>query len=142
MRVRVISLAIIFTGCLLGAQATTAQEPGGRQLTETQKKSMLSILGGVKERVEPLAKQLVALQVEINGQMLSDNPDPAAIDRQKSQISGLLVKLVEMRIDDIRRMLGVLTPEQKKLVLAESSRPDGEKDLFNVVVKMFGLPEK
>lgn len=141
MKMRLFSAATICLGFLLSAQIAVGQKQNGQQLTDAQKRSMLSILAGVKERVEPLLKNLLTLQAEINEQMLVDNPDLAAIDRHKSQISGLMGTLVEMRIDDIRQMLGVLTAEQRTLVRADSSKPNGEKDLFNVIVKRFGLPE-
>jgi hypothetical protein len=111
-------------------------------LTSAQISSMLSVLSTIKARVEPLGKQLLVLQAEVNDRMLADEPDEAAIKTCKGRIIKLVGRMVEMRMDDIRTMLKVLSPEQRRAVKAEASKPGGEKDLFNVIVKKFGLPEK
>jgi hypothetical protein len=111
-------------------------------LTPAQKTSLLAVLATIKARVEPLGKQLLVLQAEVNDRMLAEEPDEAAIKNCKGRIIKLVGRMVEMRMDDIRTMLKVLSPEQRHVVKAEASRSGGEKDLFNVIVKKFGLPEK
>lgn len=112
------------------------------KLSDAQRNSMLTILAESKKQALPVLMQLAEQAMKTNENLLSDKPDEAAINKHKAEMGATLSQLIGLRIDSIGQMLKVLTPPQKQLVIAEAAKKDGEKDLFNVIVKKFELPEQ
>ena len=138
-----ISLLILvgFVFCLCGVKSVTAQETKP-QLTEEQKKSMLLVLTGNKEKATPLAKHLDETLQKMRAALIAEKPNKQAIKNYKKEISDTLRKLVDIRVGITEQLLKLLTPEQKHLVLDEALKQDWKVDLLEVLKKKFDLTEK
>ena len=54
----------------------------------------------------------------------------------------VVVGLLSIKGQSIREMVKVLTPEQKQLIRVEMTKPGAPGDLSELIMKVFGVPEK
>jgi len=148
-----VSVVILFAACLLCVQATAAQKTKRvaaktsaaaktvPKLSVEQNNSMLAILAESKKQSVPLFVRVGLKILEINQNLLSEKPDSVLLEKDKAEFSEAFGKAVLVEIDAAERMLKILAPEQKRLVAKAMERKKGN-ELFEVILKMFKLPEE
>jgi len=132
---------------ILSAMAVCfAQEkPNPNLLTETQKqaldKAKQSMDNETKAKSVAVALKLAALAKSLDRNMLADTPDP---ETDKKLLNDLVQTVTEMvagvlqtKIAADREVVKLLTPEQKKILLAEIDKADSNPDLAELIGKLF-----
>jgi hypothetical protein len=131
-------------GALGGTAAAQAPPPialpKASELSEPQNKAIEAILADAKAKVAPITAELGKGVRQVRENLLSRKVDEAARQQILGRISSLAAQLVALRINTTARILGVLTAEQKDLVDSEEKKVDFNLDVYEVLVKLFGLP--
>jgi hypothetical protein len=151
-----------FALCLGGVGAQTAAQPRGRArqttasapkktaaadapaypLSEEQKRAIQSILTKAKLEAVPLGLLGAAGAKEFDENVLAQAPDAAADERTTKQLLDSLAGVARLRLQTIRDVVALLTPEQKRLLRAEMSKPDTPTALLEVLSRVFKLPQE
>jgi hypothetical protein len=145
-----IKLAVPLLLCLLTCGTATAQTVVGdahkteasATLSEAQKRSILSIQVESAKRAAPAALRLAATVRKIYDNMLAEHPDEKLRARLSEEMRQTTWELLSIKGQSMREAAGVLTPEQKRLIKAEMTKPDAPGDLMEVIVRTFHLPDK
>jgi hypothetical protein len=74
--------------------------------------------------------------------MLRDKPDEQLRARLSSEMKEATWKLLAIKGQAVRETVGVLTPEQKRLVKIEMRKPGAPGDLSEVIARTFKLDDK
>ena len=142
-------LTILFLLALASATAVTAQTPAGAEnkaaahpLSEAQVQAIKSIRAANERKAAPFALQLAAAAKQVYENMLSEKENAALRRRLSREMDEAVVKLLNIKGQSIREMVGVLTPAQKQLLRDEMRKPGAPGDLSELIAKLFNLPEK
>jgi Spy/CpxP family protein refolding chaperone len=147
------TLLFIFGGAV-EARSVTAQTPlpppAGTEnkaatdypLSEAQKQAIKSIRSESEKKAAPFALELAATAKKIYENMLAEKPDEQLRARLAQEMNEIVVKILSIKGQSIRDMVGVLTPEQKQLIRREMRKPDAPGDLTDLIVRTFKIPEK
>lgn len=138
-------LALVLTlsiGSLLGqAQTASPAAPSPTTLTDVQKRAMEAIGQDLQNKVQPMAVlRLASLAKDYDRNILAEKPD--AVLEQKlgdelaETVSQLAAEAVRLRVRAVSDMAKLLTPDQKKLLLAELEKPDANPDLVELIKKV------
>jgi NTP pyrophosphatase (non-canonical NTP hydrolase) len=135
------SLSILILAAIMAGQEqapVTALSPAQRQ--EFQKIAQAAEKEA-KVQAETLAQTLGEVARKIDRNLLSDQPDPELHRRLSDEladaVAGLVRTAIHMKLDTARDLVKVLTPEQRKLVLAELEKPGANPDLTELLGKVF-----
>jgi len=137
---------LLFASLLLTGVAALAQAPPptplpkGTELSEAQRKAIDSILADARAKAGPITQELDKEVRQVRETLLSRKPDEAGRQRLLDRLSGHAAQLVALRINTTARILGILNAEQKDLVDGEERKVDLKLDVYEVLVKLFGLP--
>jgi hypothetical protein len=135
---------------LMSAKLTTAQTGAGAAskpdvahiLTEAQKQAIRRIKSESEKKAAPTALIFAGIVSRIYENMLADKPDEALRLKLDAEMKEETWKLLAIKGQSIRDIVGVLTPEQKQLVKSEMRKPDTPADLSEVIARTFKLDEK
>lgn len=117
--------------------------PGARHpLSESQLRAIKSIRSESEKKAAPLAMRLGATAMQIYENLLADEEDEQLRGRLTKEMDEVVVGLLSIKGQSIRDMVKVLTAEQKQLIRGEMTKPGAPGDLSELIVKVFGVPEK
>lgn len=111
-------------------------------LSDEQKRALQSILTKSKLAAAPLALMGAAGAKEFDENVLAETPDAASGERATKQLLDSLAGLAQLRLQAIRDVVALLTPEQKRLLRAEMSKPGTPTALLEVLARVFKLPQE
>jgi Spy/CpxP family protein refolding chaperone len=111
-------------------------------LSDEQRRAIRSILTKSKLAGVPLALMGAQGAKEFDENVLSEKPDAEADKRAGKKLSDGLAALAALRLQTIRDVVALLTPEQKQLLRAEMSKPGAPSALLEVLARVFNLPEE
>jgi Spy/CpxP family protein refolding chaperone len=134
-RILYLTLAVLAVATVANAQPDREDGPPRWQrlmerldLTETQQQAVRAIHERTQEANQTLRKELVRLENKLEGALLADAPDEAAVLKLVEEIGEVRVK---MQLNRVKAQLAVrkeLTPEQRdQLILLESRHPRGPR---------------
>lgn len=111
-------------------------------LSEEQKRAIQSLLA--KGKAEGAVLGLAGAQgaKEFDENVLSETPSAEADAKAAKRLLDSLAGLAELRLELIRRVVALLTPEQKRLLREEMSKPGAPAALLDVLSRVFKLPEE
>lgn len=159
MRTKLKALLLAFAFAACGASAQThkaAQErvkpAEGRKaegadapkypLSDEQRSAIRSIIS--KSKAEGAVLGLAGAQgaKEFDDNVLSESPSAESDRKAAKRLLDSLAGLAELRLETIREVVAVLTPEQKRLLREEMSKPGAPAALLEVLARVFKLPEE
>ena len=111
-------------------------------LSDEQKRAIQSIIG--KSKAEGVVIGLAGAQAakEFDDNVLSETPGADADAKAAKRLLDSLAGLAELRLETIREVVALLTPEQKRLLREEMSKPGAPAALLDVLRRVFKLPEE
>jgi hypothetical protein len=123
------------------ASKTTAADAPAYPLSEGQQSAIRSILS--KSTLEGALLLLGAQAAKgFDENVLADAPDAAADERATKQLLDSLGGVAKLRLQTIRDVVALLTPEQRRLLRAEMSKPGTPTALLDVLARVFKLPQE
>lgn len=159
MRTKLIALLFALAVAACGASAQTRKTARSRvkttaaakakptdapkyPLSEEQKRAIHSILA--KSKVEGAVLGLAGVQgaKEFDENVLSETPSAESDRKATRRLLDSLAGLAELRLETIREVVALLTPEQKRLLRDEMSKPGAPTALLEVLARVFKLPEE
>jgi hypothetical protein len=123
-----------------------AQEtPNPNLLTETQKqaleKAKQAMDNETKTKTVAITLKLTALAKSLDRNMLADQPDPETdkklLNDLVQTVTDMVTGVLQTKIAADREVVKLLTPEQKKILLAEIDKADANPDLAELIGKLF-----
>jgi hypothetical protein len=158
MRTKLIALmfAVAFAACGASAQtrktgvrarvktadAAKVEDAPKYPLSEEQKRGIHSIIA--KSKAEGVVLGLAGAQgaKEFDVNVLSESPSTEADAKATKRLLDSLAGIAELRLETIREVVALLTPEQKRLLREEMSKPGTPTALLDVLKRVFKLPEE
>jgi hypothetical protein len=110
-------------------------------LSDEQKRAIQSLLA--KGKAEGAVLGLAGAQgaKEFDENVLSETPSAEADAKATKRLLDSLAGLAELRLELIREVVALLTPEQKRVLREEMSKPGAPTALLDVLKRVFKLPE-
>jgi hypothetical protein len=159
MRTKLIALlfALAFAACGASAQTrktararvrtTTAQRAVAADapkypLSDEQRRAIQSVIAKGKAEGALLALAGAQGAKEFDENVLSDSPGAEADAKATKKLLDALAGVAELRLETIREVVALLTPEQKRLLREEMSKPGTPTALLDVLRRVFQLPEE
>jgi hypothetical protein len=159
MRTKLTALLFALAVAACGASAQThkttrarVKPPAGRKaagadapkypLSDEQKSAIRSIVA--KSKAEGAVLGLAGAQgaKEFDENVLSESPSAEADAKATKKLLDSLAGVAELRLETIRQVVALLTPEQKRLLREEMSKPGTPTALLDVLRRVFKLPEE
>jgi ABC-type phosphate transport system auxiliary subunit len=148
--IRVISLIIpalvlLAQPAIVSAQDNPSTAPANT-LSESQKKalqqSLQTVEADAKTKTAPLVQKMSSIAKDLDRNLLSAKPDQD-LDRKLSSdfaaaVTEVVTAAIQLKLAAVRETVKVLTPEQKKILLAELDKADTNPDLTELVGKVLG----
>ncbi len=133
-----------------GGGAAISGQQNAPALSPAQRQEMQQIAQAAEEETKAQAEsgvlKLGEIATRIDRNLLSETPDDAVHQRLSNELAdaaaGLVRTAIYLKLNTVRDLAKVLTPEQKKLVLAELERPGTDSDLTELLKKVFPEPRK
>lgn len=152
---RLVLLTIPFLALSMQPPTVRAQEKpqnaiNGNTLSEAQKQALQQAVQAVDSEGKSKAAEYVVklgwIAKRFDRNILSEKPD-LELDRklaaELSEAVGEAVNVaIQLKLTAVREIAKVLTPEQKKILLAELEKPDVNPDLTELVGKVLGDKKK
>ncbi|MBV8857597.1 MAG: Spy/CpxP family protein refolding chaperone [Acidobacteria bacterium] len=123
-------------------QNAAATDAPAYPLSEEQKRAIRSILAKAKLEAAPLALLGAQAAKAFDENILAEAPAAAEDERTTKQLLDSLAGVANLRLQTIRDVVALLTPEQKRLLRAEMSKPDTPTSLLDVLSRVFKLPQE
>jgi hypothetical protein len=111
-------------------------------LSDEQRRAIQSVLSKAKLEAVPLGLLGAQGAKEFDENVLAESPDAAADERTTNQLLNALAGVARLRLQTIRDVVALLTPEQKRLLRAEMSKPGTPTALLEVLARVFQLPQE
>jgi hypothetical protein len=111
-------------------------------LSEEQKRAIHSIIAKSKAEGAVLGLAGAAGAKEFDENVLSETPGTEADAKATKKLLDALAGVAELRLETIREVVALLTPEQKRLLREEMSKPGTPTALLDVLKRVFKLPEE
>src|SRR6266567_3220635 len=140
---------IKFASCaaLLAAVAVCAAQetPNPNLLTESQKqaleKARKTVEGETKTKTVTITLKLASIAKDLDRNILADQPNPDLDRKLQNDLAQTVAEMVsgvlQAKIAADREVVKVLTPEQKKILLAELDKANTNPDLAELIGKLF-----
>lgn len=146
----ILSLVMLMLPAIGQAQDKPQATSTASTLTDSQKHALQQALQAAendgKAKVAPLMLKLGAITKSIDRNLLSDKPDQE-LDRKLTRdlvaaVSEVVATAIDLKLSAGREIVKLLTPEQRKILLAEIEKPDSNPDLTELAGKVFGDKKK
>lgn len=153
---RITAVVILSTVCVASVRAGSAQAAAGgvvaegraasvqsdARLSEAQLRAIKSIQSASERKAGPLALRLAMTAKRIYENMLADRENQALRRRLSRELHEAAAALLSIKGQSVRDVIGVLTPEQKRLVRTEMRKPGAPGDLMEVIARTFNISDK
>jgi hypothetical protein len=141
-RIKLASYVAIFSAM---AVCFAQETPNPNLLTETQKqaleKAKQAMDNETKTKTVAITLKLTALAKSLDRNMLADQPDPETdkklLNDLVQTVTDMVTGVLQTKIAADREVVKLLTPEQKKILLAEIDKADANPDLAELIGKLF-----
>ena len=133
-----LACACLFAAVALAANAQDAAAPK-HTLSQEQLAALKKINAEVTNQAAPLAIELTATAKEIVANMLSDKEDQALRQKLNTHLHQMAGQMLDLKGQSFRRMIAILTPEQRSLLRAEAQKPTATSDLADLIDRIFDL---
>lgn len=124
------------------------------RITQSPKKDSALILSG--SQVEQLSKLKSEMETKLaeriknagdllkkaSENMVSEKPDMELRNKFRDEIISTVTFVLEQATDLMWNAALILTPEQKKAIQLELSKPNAQNDIFNLISNVLVVPEK
>ncbi|HXQ78267.1 MAG TPA: hypothetical protein VN797_08665 [Gemmatimonadaceae bacterium] len=120
------------------AQSAAAAAP---QLSAEQKQKAAKIINSAKEHGKVLAERLAAAGKQFDEVLLGEKADVAADGRAADSIKAVLAESAETRLEAARKVVHLLSPEQRSYLKAEMAKPDSERGILEAFAKVFQIEQ-
>ena len=143
---------LLLTPLLMPVYVAAQDKPAAaaNTLTDAQQQALQKALQTVenagKSEAVTLAAKIGDIAKSFDRNILAEKPD-AALDSKLSDqliaaVGDVVIAAMHAKLNGVHEIVKVLTPEQKKLLLAELDKPDTNPDLTDLVGKVFGEQKK
>jgi hypothetical protein len=99
-----------------------------------------------KSEAAALAVKIGEIARSFDRNILSEKPDADLDGKLSNQlvaaVGEMVTAAVHAKLNGVRKMIKVLTPQQKKILLAELDKPDTNPDLTELVGNVLGEKKK
>jgi len=129
----------LLTITLIILAAATGIAAQDNKLSPAQIDQLKTVKASLEKKAAPAALGLAATAKKVYANMLADKEDQKLRKKLNKDLHRYAGELLNIKGQSFRETLAVLTPQQKKLVLAELQKPDAPGDLSEAVEKVFGL---
>jgi Spy/CpxP family protein refolding chaperone len=134
----------MFAAAIGNSQAQSPPAPN--DLTGAQKQMLTAAEADLAAKIAPLAEKVGQSAKALDRALLADKPDPALErklgDEFADAVSQIVVGAIRLRVAALHDIVATLTPEQKKLLLAELDKPGTDPDLLELMKKVFAEKKK
>jgi hypothetical protein len=147
-----ILLILLATPLYLAAQAQDKDKPAPAPttLTEAQQQALQQALQAAesagKSEAAALAVKIAEVAKSFDRNILSGKPDAELDVKLSNQLVAAVGEVVtaalHAKLNGVREIVKVLTPEQKKILLAELDKPDTNPDLTELVGNVLSEKKK
>lgn len=125
-----------------GAKSKAAASAPKYPLSEVQKRTIQKIRAESKLKGALIAVRVAQSAKAFDDNILSDAPTTEADAKSQKGINDALADATGLRLQAIRDIVALLTPEQKHLLKEEMSKPGAQPEgLLDVLSRLFNLPE-
>jgi hypothetical protein len=151
--IRLALLMLLTTPLYLAAQDKPAEAkpaPVPNTLTGAQQQAFQQALQAAESagqtEAAPLAAKIAVIAKSFDRNILSEKPDADLDGKLSSQLVAAVGEVVtaalHAKLNGVHEIVKVLTPEQKKALLAELDKPDTNPDLTELVGNVLGEKKK
>ena len=148
-----LALFLLLAALYLAAQDKPDQAkpaPGQNTLTAAQQQALQQALQAAESagqtEAAALAAKIAVVAKSFDRNILSDKPDAELDGKLSSQLVAAVGEVVtaalHAKLNGVHEIVKVLTPEQKKILLAELDKPDTNPDLTELVGSVLGDKKK
>jgi hypothetical protein len=121
------------------------EAPNPNRLTDSQKdaleKARKTVEGETKTKTVTATMKLAAIAKDLDRNILAAQPDPDVERKLQSDLVQMVTEMVttvlQAKIAADREVVKILTPEQKKILLAELDKAGSNPDLAELIGKLF-----
>ncbi len=124
------------------SKSAAASDAPAYPLSDEQRRAIQSILTKSKLAGVPLALLGAQAAKAFDENVLAETSDAAADERATKQLLDSLAGVANLRLQTIRDVVALLTPEQKRLLRAEMSKPGTPTALLDVLSRVFKLSQE
>jgi hypothetical protein len=111
-------------------------------LSDSQKHAIQAIHARNKLKAAPTALRLANTVKQVYDNLLAEKMDEQLADKLRLQMKEVVGDLVVIRGEAMREAVTVLNSQQKQFLKTELSKPGGQGELIEVMMKVFKIPEK
>jgi Spy/CpxP family protein refolding chaperone len=151
--IRLTLLMLLATPLYLAAQDKPAEAkpaPAPNALTGAQQQALQQAVQAAESagqtEAAPLAAKIAVIAKSFDRNILSDKPDADLDGKLSNQLVAAVGEVVtaalHAKLNGVHEIVKVLTPEQKKVLLAELEKPDTNPDLTELVGNVLGEKKK
>jgi hypothetical protein len=153
--IRLALLMLLATPLYLAAQDKAAGDgakpaPAPNTLTAAQQQAVQQALESTesagKSDAAALATKIAVIAKSFDRNVLSDKPDADLDGKLSNQLVAAVGEVVtaalHAKLNGVHEIVKVLTPEQKKILLAELDKPETNPDLIELVGNVLGEKKK
>jgi len=119
--------------------AQSAAPPAAPQLSPEQKEQAAKIINGAKEHGRVLSDRIAAAGKQFDEVLLGEKADVPADGRAANSIKAVLAETAETRLEAARKVVHLLSPEQRSYLKAEMAKPDSERGILEAFAKVFHI---
>lgn len=146
--IRLAVLTLLVTPLYLAAQGKPAPAPstltGAQQQTLQQTLQTVDAAG--KTEATALAVKIGEIAKSFDRNILAEKPDADLDGKLSNQlvvaVGEVVTAAMHAKLNGVHEIVKILTPEQKKLLLAELDKPDTNPDLTELVGAVLGEKKK
>ncbi len=120
----------------------SGQSDPAAALTDAQKQTLKALEADSAKQAGPLLLKIGAAAKSFDRNILAAEPDQELDRRYSTELVDAIAEAIRMRIASVREIARVLTPEQKKLLLAELEKPGANPDLPSLMETVFAQKKK
>jgi len=134
----ILAAAFLFAAVALAANAQEASAPK-HTLSPEQLAALKKINGEETNQSAPLAIELTATAREIVANMLSDKENETLRQKLNTHLHQMAGQMLDIKGQSFRRMIAILTPDQRSLLRAEAQKPTATSNVADLIDRVFDL---
>jgi hypothetical protein len=137
-----VTLLLLLLGAHLSFSQSEAAAPqrapaSATQLSPQQQAEASKIIFGAKQRGKSIADRLAANARDFDDVLLGERADVAADGKAADAIKEAICDTSDNRLQAARRVVHLLTADQRRYLRAEMAKPGSEKGILEAVTKVF-----
>ena len=138
MRHKLPLLLLLSFAALAHAQSATPSDTAP-QLSARQRTEIGAVIGATKVHVKELGELLAKRGKEFDEVLLGEKTDMKADGRAAEAIKAVLNETAQTRLQAARKVVHLLTAEQRRYLKAEMAKPDSQGGILEIAEKIFHI---